>query len=1014
MPLYNVPSSNTVGLGTETMTGGFCSRAICLFLFVGALPCAAQFGKKSPCKLDYEGWTTVVGFTYNKVKVRKAKDQKKAGSVFAEVTSDGATSTVELKESEWTAAITGCDWGLVPQGVKDKLGIPDATAVRGEATMASLDFDTGDLDGDGREDHVKVSARTGSLIVELMMSDGRLGPRVNYSAGANPQAVLLADFNNDGPLDAVVANGGAFGQNNGSVSVLIGNGDGTFRAAVEYAQGGSASSLAVADFNGDGRADVAATKEAANGGAGSVAVLLGRGDGTFSAPATYPVEAGPRSIVAADFTGNRRLDLAVANRDGNSVSLLPGDGNGGFGAAVRTAVGPQPEYLAAIDSDIDGRWDLVILHQTSGTLSAWLGQADGRFRATGRYLTGVDIGSFVIVQHEDDPPVLLAPDAAGKRMLIHAVNLDGTLTGAPAYTVGPSPGAFAAGDFNGDNRPDIAVTETGPRLSLLLSRAGGGFEEARTVAIESAAGAIAAGDFNGDTRADLAVASANRIAILLGGGNGSFQPGTGLAGVASPAALCVLDANNDGRPDLALVNFQREGSVSVYIGNGDGTFRATASYPTGFFPQSATAGDFNRDGRSDLVVVNAGNGNPASVSVLIANADGSMQPAVNIPAGTDAAGAAVADFNGDGDLDVVFSGLLETSPNFLFHVSVAPGNGNGTFQPLVTTRAGDLPGAVAAGDFDGDGKQDLVVARCCGATDLETLAGNGDGTFRRASFPGGTNPIALATADFDRDGQPDVAVLNQPRGGINGVVWILESGPAPLRNTSAATNTVRTLAPDSIVAAYGAGLADATAVAPTADWPQTLGGTTVTVRDERGATRPCRIYYVSPGQVNYHLPAETAPGFAVVTITSGSGRATRGLIRVVPTSPAFFLANRNGAAAGFVVRARPNGEQVMEQTVVLNNLGDVVARQITLGPDNEQEVLLLFGTSIRGRASLSDVTATIGGVPATVLYAGPQNEYPGLDQVNILIPKALRGRGLVNVVLSAGGSEANTVNIRVF
>jgi len=92
----------------------------------------------------------------------------------------------------------------------------------------------------------------------------------------------------------------------------------------------------------------------------------------------------------------------------------------------------------------------------------------------------------------------------------------------------------------------------------------------------------------------------------------------------------------------------------------------------------------------------------------------------------------------------------------------------------------------------------------------------------------------------------------------------------------------------------------------------------------------------------------------------------------------------------------------------------LAVRQITLGPDTEQEVLLLFGTGIRGRASLDSVKVTIGDLPATVLYAGLQNQYPSLDQVNVLLPKSLRGRRLVNVTLSVDGFRANTVNIRVF
>ena len=373
----------------------------------------------------------------------------------------------------------------------------------------------------------------------------------------------------------------------------------------------------------------------------------------------------------------------------------------------------------------------------------------------------------------------------------------------------------------------------------------------------------------------------------------------------------------------------------------------------------------------------------------------------------------VADFNDDTVPDIAFTGLLENSPNYLFHVSILPGKGDGTFLDPVTTKVDDLPNSLTAGDFDADGKDDIIVAHCCGAVDLTRLRGNGDATFRPESVPGGADPVDIAAADFDGDGHLDAAVLDEATGRLNGLVWILPSRSDLLLNTTAASNTVGLLAPDSIIAVYGEGLADSTRVAATPDWPEVLAGTRVTVRDETGQDRSARIYYASPTQVNYHLPPGTAPGFALVTVTSGSGKMTQGLIRVESVAPGFFVVNARPNPAALLVRVLADGTQEIEQTVFLGTNGEIFPNTLNLGPDAEQEILVLYGTGIRNRNSLADLKVTIGGVEAAVKYAGPQSEYPGLDQVNVVIPKSLRGRGQVKLILTIGDAVSNTVYIRV-
>ena len=315
-------------------------------------------------------------------------------------------------------------------------------------------------------------------------------------------------------------------------------------------------------------------------------------------------------------------------------------------------------------------------------------------------------------------------------------------------------------------------------------------------------------------------------------------------------------------------------------------------------------------------------------------------------------------------------------------------------------------------DFNQDGAADIVVAHRCGGTDLTQLWGNGDGTFRANDYPGGQDPVSLAAADFDEDGLPDLAVVDNATGRSEGVVTVLLTPEPLLLNFSAATNRFRVIPPESIVAAYGTGLAVSTAAASSADWPEDLAGTRVSIRDVNGVTHAGRIYYASPNQVNYYVPAGVATGLALVTITAGDGTANQSLIRVAPVGPGVFTAGLDVAAA-FVLRILPDGTRQTESTVFVGSTGGLFARGIDLGAADEDVLLLLFGTGVRGRSSLQEVAVHIDGVQAEVLYAGPQGEFLGLDQINVRVPKQLAGAGLVEVVVTVDGVVSNVFQIRI-
>src|SRR5881397_2620325 len=179
--------------------------------------------------------------------------------------------------------------------------------------------------------------------------------RGDLEVGTNPRSVAVGDFNGDGRLDLAVTNASSYDVP-GTVSVLLGNGDGTFQSALSFAVGSNPLSVAVGDVNGDGRLDLAVANYYSN----DVSVLLGNGDGTFQPARTFRVGTYPSSVVVGDFNGDGRPDLAVANGNSNDVSVLLGNGDGTFQPALSFAAGTAPVSVAVGDINGDGRPDLAV------------------------------------------------------------------------------------------------------------------------------------------------------------------------------------------------------------------------------------------------------------------------------------------------------------------------------------------------------------------------------------------------------------------------------------------------------------------------------------------------------------------------------------------------------------------------------------------------------------------------------------------------------------------------------
>lgn len=449
------------------------------------------------------------------------------GAVAATVTlTSSANLAVFGQPVTLTAAVSSAASGLVTfyDGVT-VLGIRTVTGGQAALTTSLLSSGTHLLHayyGGSASYTASVSASI-TLTVNALPANGfQLVANPGSSSGTvnGPASMAVGDFNGDGKADVAVAN-----SKSGNVSVLLGSGDGAFRPAVDYPLGGSPNSVVAGDFNGDGYTDLAV------GNGQTVSVLLGNGDGTFQAPAQYAASAGLQSLAVGDFNGDGIADLVVAS----AITA-------GF------EVG-QPVPLGGV----------IIL----------LGNGDGTFQ-----------------------PQVSISGAGGNAVVV--------------------------GDFNGDGKADLAVVSAGlycnmvgicdgfapGGLSILLGNGDGTFR-AQVTYPNVNGDSVVTGDFNGDGKTDLAIGVAGTSAeliffgdvdVLLGNGDGTFQPGVIYPTIegTGDSSIVTGDFNGDGKPDLAVVAV----GVTMLFGKGDGTFPTTAEYSAN---QTVIAvGSFNGDGRTDL------------------------------------------------------------------------------------------------------------------------------------------------------------------------------------------------------------------------------------------------------------------------------------------------------------------------------------------------------------------------------------------------------------------------------
>jgi hypothetical protein len=345
------------------------------------------------------------------------------------------------------------------------------------------------------------------------------------ATGSGPLTLATGDFNGDGKMDVVTANIGLFtsvvpGDN---VSILLGNGDGTFQAAVNYPVGVAPLFVAVGDFNGDGKLDVVT----ANANSNNVSILLGNGDGTFQDAVNYSVGLEPEWVAIGDFNRDGKLDLAVTNTNASgtgNVSILLGNGDGTFQTAVNYTAGANPQSVAIGDFDMDGKLDLAVANATTSNVSILLGNGDGTFQTAVNYPIGLVAFSLLVADFNGDGKLDLVVgdinNSGPSNVSILLGNGNGTFQAAVSYVAGSNNGSnwLAVGDFNGDGKLDLVVGNLGANasgnVSILLGNGDGTFQDAVNYGTGSGGGAVP-GDFNGDGKLDIAAATRRSTSISI-------------------------------------------------------------------------------------------------------------------------------------------------------------------------------------------------------------------------------------------------------------------------------------------------------------------------------------------------------------------------------------------------------------------------------------------------------------------------------------------------------------------
>lgn len=567
---------------------------------------------------------------------------------------------------------------------------------------------------------------SGSVWVYAGNGDGTFAAP-KKSAIASPQAQLaLGDVNRDGHLDVAVMDT----LHGNSYQVLLGHGDGTFTIKAAVVVSGARFGFytpVIADYDNDGIPDLIfpylgnVPGYSGTGEIASLFILSGYGDGTFKAGTRSDAGNSGDAVALGDFTGDGRQDLAVYNLLSSDIAIKQASSTTGLKNApiARYAVGGESgnNTIVALltgDANGDGKRDLLFVRHSG--VQVLLGTGGGHMRAP----TATEIQSYSLdlkstdLNHDGYSDILIRGLETGtqannfthvERLYLAMGNSSQSLTKKPAIYTAPSGtkvDALGFANFNTDGNIDI-VTRDG----VMFNNGAAQFTQPTSQVPEDgeisegsiADNSLAAGELNGDGKADIVQVDEVQLYASLGNGDGTFKPAVSYSeGGTKANSVLLRDINGDGKLDAITANLGTS-NVSVFLGNGNGTFQAAKEFSVAAtFPKLLAIGDFNGDKKLDIAV-----GGSSKVTILLGNGSGGFTTATTFSTGTDVNSIAAVSLRGNGLSDLI---VADTTADI---VRLFYSNGNGTFGSAVVYPVGDFPTSLVTGDFNADGAQDVAV-----------------------------------------------------------------------------------------------------------------------------------------------------------------------------------------------------------------------------------------------------------------------------------------------------------------